>query len=183
LSNRDITWGDLMRAAINGDAAAYNRLLASLAPALRAAARRRLARAGVTADDAEDIVQETLLAVHLKRHTWDASLPFDPWVRTIARNKLIDAMRRRGRHDHVPIDAFEDTLASDADEPTPIPAKLDGHLQSLPDRQRSVVRAISLDGASIRETATRLGMSEGAVRVALHRGLVALAAKFGRPKA
>jgi len=169
----------LMRAAINGDAAAYNRLLTSLAPAIRAAARRGLGRAGLAAEDAEDIVQETLLAIHLKRHTWDPTLPLGPWVRAIARNKLIDAIRRRGHRAHVPIDDVVDTLAADAEEPTPLPGKLDKHLQSLPERQQSVVRAISLDGASIRETAAKLNMSEGAVRVALHRGLAALSVKFG----
>jgi len=179
VSERDIDWGVLMRAANGGDAAAYNRLLTRLAPAIRAVARRGLGRAGLAADDAEDVVQETLLAIHLKRHTWDPSLPVGPWVRAIARNKLIDAMRRRGRRDHIPIDDVIDTLASDTAEPTPVPGKLDEHLQSLPDRQQSVVRAISLDGASIRETAARLNMSEGAVRVALHRGLAALSAKFG----
>jgi len=179
VSERDIDWGVLMRAANGGDTAAYNRLLTSLAPAIRAVARRGLGRAGFAVEEAEDVVQETLLAIHLKRHTWDASLPLGPWVRAIARNKLIDAMRRRGRRDHVPIDDVIDTLASDAAEPTPSPGRLDEHLQSLPDRQQSVVRAISLDGASIRETATRLNMSEGAVRVALHRGLAALSVKFG----
>src|SRR4051794_8208702 len=175
-----------MRAANGGDAAAYNRLLTRLAPAVRAVARRGLGRAGLAAglgpDEAEDVVQETLLAIHLKRHTWDPSLPLGPWVRAIARNKLIDSMRRRGRRDHVPIDDVIDTLASDTAEPTPIPGKLDEHLQSLPDRQQSVVRSISLDGASVRETAARLNMTEGAVRVALHRGLAALSAKFGTGK-
>jgi RNA polymerase sigma-70 factor (ECF subfamily) len=179
VSERDSDWAGLMRAAMNGDAAAYNRLLTSLAPAIRSAARRGLGRAGLAAEDAEDVVQETLLAIHLKRHTWDASLPLGPWVRAIARNKLIDAIRRRGRSNHVPIDDVVDTLASDAGEQMPLPGKLDAHLQSLPDRQRSVVRAISLEGASIRETAARLNMSEGAVRVALHRGLAALSVKFG----
>jgi RNA polymerase sigma-70 factor (ECF subfamily) len=179
VSERDSDWAGLMRAAINGDAAAYNRLLTSLAPAIRSVARRGLGRAGLAAEDAEDVVQETLLAIHLKRHTWDPSLPLGPWVRAIARNKLIDAIRRRGRGSYVPIDDVVDTLASDAGEQTPLPGKLDAHLQSLPDRQRSVVRAISLEGASIRETAARLNMSEGAVRVALHRGLTALSVKFG----
>src|SRR4051812_43936867 len=112
-----------MRAAMNGDTTAYDRLLSDLALALRAGARRGLARAGRPAEDAEDVVQETLLAIHLKRHTWDPSLPFGPWVRAIARNKLIDALRRRGHRFHVPIEDFEETLASDAEEPTPIPAK------------------------------------------------------------
>ena len=127
------------------------------------------------------MVEETLLAIHLKRHTWDPSLPLGPWVRAIARNKLIDSMRRRGRRDHVPIDDVIETLASDTAEPTPIPGKLDEHLQSLPDRQQSVVRSISLDGHPF-ETAARFNMSEGAVRVALHRGLAALSAKFGTGK-
>ena len=176
-------WADWMRAANKGDTAAYNRLLTSLGPALRSLARRGLGRAGLPLDDAEDIVQEALLAIHLKRQTWDASLPFGPWVRAIARNKLIDAMRRRGRRGHVPIEEFVDTLANDAAEPTPVPTRLDHHLQSLPERQRSAVTAISLDGASIREAATRLNMSEGAVRVALHRGLATLAARFRDPNA
>src|SRR5262249_15265035 len=149
------------------------------APAIGAVARRGLGRAGLAADDAEDVVQETLLAIHLKRHTWDPSLPLGPWGRASARNKLIDAMRRRGRRDHVTIDDVVDPLASDAAEPAAMPCRLDEALQSLPDRQQSVVRAISLDGACIRETAARLNMSEGAVRVALHRGLAALSAKFG----
>jgi len=183
LRQLEIDWADWMRAANKGDAAAYNRLLTSLAPALRSAARRGLGRAGLPLDDAEDIVQETLLAIHLKRQTWDASLPFGPWLRAIARNKLIDAMRRRGRRDHVPIEEFAETLANDAAEPTPVPARLDHHLQSLPERQRSAVTAISLDGASIREAAARLNMSEGAIRVALHRGLATLAAKFRDPNA
>ena len=179
MSTREIDLGELMRAANNGDAAAYNRLLTTLAPAVRSVARRGLGRAGISIEEAEDVVQETLLAIHLKRHTWDPSMPLGPWVRAIARNKLIDVMRRRGHRDHVPIDDVIDTLASSEGEPTPLPGKLDAHLQSLPDRQQSVVRAISLDGASIRETAAKLNMSEGAVRVALHRGLAALSMKFG----
>jgi RNA polymerase sigma-70 factor (ECF subfamily) len=179
VSERDSDWAGLMRAAMSGDAAAYNRLLVSLAPAIRSVARRGLGRAGLAIEEAEDVVQETLLAIHLKRHTWDPTMPLGPWARAIARNKLIDAMRRRGRRGHVPIDDVVDTLAADTGEPTPLPGRLDEHLQSLPDRQQSVVRSISLDGASIRETATKLNMSEGAVRVALHRGLAALSVKFG----
>jgi RNA polymerase sigma-70 factor (ECF subfamily) len=182
LNDRDIDWGDLMRAAISGDTAAYNRLLGLLAPALRSGTRRGLARAGASPDEAEDVVQETLLAIHLRRHTWDTTLPLAPWVKAIARHKLIDALRRRGFRGHVPIDDLADSLASNTGEPTPLPGKLDAHLQSLPEGQRNVVRAISLDGASIRETAARLGMSDGAVRVSLHRGLTSLAAKFGSQK-
>src|ERR1051325_7124335 len=100
-----------MQAAISGDSAAYHRLLKSIAPVLRALARRGLSRAGQPVDQSEDIVQDILLAVHLKRHTWDADAPFAPWLFAIARNKLIDALRRRGRRVFVNVDDFAETLA------------------------------------------------------------------------
>ena len=93
MRERDDEWTGLMRSAIAGDSAAYHRLLKAVTPVLRAAARRGLARAGQPVDQSEDIVQDILLAVHLKRHTWDATAPFAPWLFAIARNKLIDALR------------------------------------------------------------------------------------------
>jgi RNA polymerase sigma-70 factor, ECF subfamily len=176
--NRDAEWSDLMRAANNGDAAAYARLLQGLAPPLRAAARRGLRRAGLPADDAEDIVQEILLAIHLKRHTWDARLPIGPWIGAIARNKLVDALRRQGRRVYVSIEAVADSLADDGAVAVPAVSNLDRHLGALPDRQRAVVRTIAVEGASIKQAAACLKVSEGAVRVALHRGLAALAARM-----
>src|SRR5258705_2439 len=98
-----------MRSAISGDSAAYHRLLKAVTPVLRAAARRGLARAGQPVDQSEDVVQDILLAVHLKRHTWDANAPFAPWLFAIARNKLIDALRRRGRRGFFNIDDFAAT--------------------------------------------------------------------------
>jgi RNA polymerase sigma-70 factor (ECF subfamily) len=56
--------------------------------------------------------------------------------------------------------------------------EIERHLGDLPVRQREVVRAIAVDGASTGEAAARFAISEGAVRVALHRGLAALAAKL-----
>src|SRR5204862_454652 len=100
-----------MRLAISGDEVAYHRLLRSVTPVLRAAARRGLLRAGQPVDQSEDIVQDILLAVHLKRHTWDTNAPFAPWLFAIARNKLIDQLRRRGRRVFVDIDDFAETLA------------------------------------------------------------------------
>src|SRR6201747_3353951 len=102
-----------MRLAMAGDAAAYHRLLRAVTPVLRAGARRGLARAGQPIDQSEDIVQEILLAVHLKRHTWDVDAPFAPWLFAIARNKLIDTLRRRGRRGFVHIDDFAETIPSE----------------------------------------------------------------------
>src|ERR1700754_2073903 len=107
-----------MRSAISGDDAAYSRLLKAIAPKLRAGARGGLARAGQPVDQSEDIVQDILLAVHLKRHTWDVKAPFAPWLFAVARNKLIDALRRRGRRIFVDIEDFSETLAAAPAEDT-----------------------------------------------------------------
>jgi RNA polymerase sigma-70 factor (ECF subfamily) len=165
-----------MRAALAGDTGSYHRLLQEIAPALRALASRGLARHKPGGEDVEDVVQETLLALHLKRHTWDERQPFSPWLYAIARNKLIDNLRRRGRQAHVPIEEIGE-LPSEAD------AELNGidaaHLIGwLRGRERDIVMAISIEGATAREVAERLNMTEGAVRVALHRALRALAEAF-----
>src|SRR3954452_13235842 len=167
-----------MRSAISGDNASYHRLLKAVTPVLRAGARRGLARAGQPVDQAEDIVQDILLAVHLKRHTWDANAPFAPWLFAIARNKLIDALRRRGRRVFVNIDDFAETLPGEPPEETVPAREVAAHLEALPPRQRDVLRSIAVDSASITATAAKLSMSEGAVRVALHRGLASLTARL-----
>ncbi|MFG1394291.1 sigma-70 family RNA polymerase sigma factor [Xanthobacter agilis] len=174
-------WAALMRAALKGEGTAYRRLLTALAPVLRVAARRILDRAGADAQNVEDVVQETLLAIHLKRQTWDPAQPLMPWVWAIARHKVLDALRRQGRRVHVPIDELNAVLADTA-------AKADdahtGHdvarlAESLSGRERAVVEAVCLAGASTTEAGLRLAMSEGAVREALHRALKHLAAADG----
>ena len=178
MRERDDEWTGLMRSAISGDSAAYHRLLKAITPVLRAAARRGLARAGQPVDQSEDIVQDILLAVHLKRHTWDANAPFAPWLFAIARNKLIDALRRRGRRVFVSIDDFSETLADQPAAETASPSEVATQLNALPARQRDVLQSIAVESASIKETAAKFAMSEGAVRVALHRGLSSLTAKL-----
>jgi RNA polymerase sigma-70 factor, ECF subfamily len=178
---RDSEWSTLLRAANAGDALAYQRFLRQLAPVLRGFVRRFLARAAAPEAEAEDIVQEILLAIHTKRRTWIETAPVAPWVFTIARHKTIDALRRRGRRIHVPIDDYAEILADDTQEPNLIGLFVERHLQSLPSVQRSVVQAIAVGGNSIAEAAESLAMSRGAVRVALHRGLAALAARTKGP--
>jgi RNA polymerase sigma-70 factor, ECF subfamily len=175
---REDEWTGLMRSAISGDDAAYHRLLKAVTPVLRAAARRGLVRAGQPVDQSEDIVQDILLAVHLKRHTWDANAPFAPWLFAIARNKLIDSLRRRGRRIFVNIDDFAETLPSESATQTAPASEVAAQLKLLPTRQREVLQSIAVDTASIKETAAKFAMSEGAVRVALHRGLASLTAKL-----
>jgi RNA polymerase sigma-70 factor (ECF subfamily) len=170
----------LMRRARQGDDEAYRRLLGHVSVWLRVVVRRGLVAAGRGTADCEDVVQEALLAMHLKRDTWDEAQPLEPWVRAIARYKLTDHLRRRGFHDHVDIDDHADTLAA-AREPD-VAATLDSErmLASLPERQRRIVEEIAVEGHRAADVAARLGMSEGAVRVSLHRALKALAALYRR---
>jgi len=102
--DRESCWAELMQAANRGDGAAYHCLLKELVPVLRRVVSRGFAHRGLGSGDAEDVVQETLLAVHLKRHTWDERQRLFPWIQAIAHNKLIDNLRRRGRRAPVPID-------------------------------------------------------------------------------
>jgi RNA polymerase sigma-70 factor (ECF subfamily) len=177
-SAREEEWAGWMRRAIEGDSKAYHRFLSAVTPYLRAMARRRCEQFGAAASEAEDVVQEVLLAVHLKRGTWDPARPIGPWLSTIVRNKLIDSLRRRGRRIDIPL---EDVMATlEAEEQVNNLDRLDAEnlLERLKDPQRDIVRSISLEGAGIRETAERLKMTEGAVRVALHRALKALAVLY-----
>lgn len=177
-SAREDEWAGWMRNAMAGDTQAYHRFLSAVTPHLRAMARRRCDQFGAPASEAEDVVQEVLLAVHLKRGTWDSARPIGPWLSTIVRNKLIDSLRRRGRHVSVPIEDVAATL--EVQEPVDALDRLDAEhmLQRLKDPQRDIVRSISLEGQGVRETAERLKMTEGAVRVALHRALKSLAALY-----
>ena len=163
-----------------GDEAIYRRLLDELGRSVRSMARAAFARARLGDADVEDAVQETLLAIHLKRHTWDPGQKLGPWVSAIARHKIIDSMRRRGARRVEPIEDFQDFLA--APEPEDPHALSDAKrlMETLTPRQRAIVQAISLDGQSIAATASRLDMTEVAVRVALHRALKALGAAWRR---
>lgn len=177
-NSQENQWASLLNAANAGDAEAYRRLLLQVTPVLRALARRGLARARLSDTDAEDVVQETLLAIHLKKQTFDSTAHAGPWIRAIARHKMIDLLRRRGRRLDIPIDDFSELIASGEDEPDMLIAGVGRHLDGLSAGQRKVLRAIAVDGASIGEAAARFSMTTGAVRVALHRGLAALAAKL-----
>lgn len=176
MHDRERNWVDWMRSANAGDGIAYRRLLEALAPFLRALVRRGFARSGFGSGDVEDVVQETLLAIHLKRKTWDEGAAITPWVTAIARHKLIDSLRRRGRHIEIPIDGLVNVLPAEAATEGLSNRDAERLLSGLSRRQREVVSAISMEGMSTREAAARFRISEGAVRVALHRGLSALAA-------
>ena len=96
-----------MERSLQGDTCAYRELLVHLTAGLRNVVRGRSRAAGV---DAEDVVQEVLLALHLKRSIWVRGILVVFWVAAIARNKIVDALRRRGQRTKVPIESVMETL-------------------------------------------------------------------------
>ena len=162
---------------LQGDAAAYHRFLKALSAHLRAYFRKRLFQ---RPDDVEDLVQETLLAVHNQRHTYRSDQPLTAWVHAIARYKLVDLLRARAAREALtdPLDdEFEVFAASDTDA-ADARKDLGQLLASLPDRQRLPIVHVKLEGLSVVEAARVTGMSESAIKIGVHRGLKALAARI-----
>jgi RNA polymerase sigma-70 factor (ECF subfamily) len=166
-----------MRHAQAGDRAAYAELLMLLTAV---AARYTRRRAGAVAW-VDDVVQETLMTVHRARHTYDPTRPFAPWFYAIVSTRFIDVVRRERRiagreiaTDVLPEDAA-DTIGRSALDVDQIRAAV----RALPDRQRAVIEGLKFRDESVRETATRLGMSEGAVKITAHRGYKTLRRLLG----
>jgi RNA polymerase sigma-70 factor (ECF subfamily) len=163
-----------MQRAQAGDEEAYAELLVLLAAATRSYVRLR---AGAAVAWSDDVVQDTLMAEHRARHTFDPRRPFVPWFYAIARNRFVDVLRReqRVRQFEVASDAWAEFAAADRELPGSV--DLDAvrrALASLPPRQREIIEAIKLRDESVRDIADRLGMTVSAVKVTAHRGYRAL---------
>ncbi len=165
----------LMLRGLSGEAAAHAALLSALSGPLRAFFGRRLGGGG----DAEDLVQETLLAIHLKRATYDPAQPFTPWAYAVARYKLIDHFRRQGARRTVPLEDAGVLLAEANPEEGAVRHDVARLLDTLPERQRRLVVGVKLHGQSIEEVARASGLSISAVKVSVHRSLKALARRVG----
>jgi len=173
-SEREDELRDLFVRGLAGDGTAYHAFLKRLGGLLRAYLRARLAR---IPDEVEDLVQETLLAVHNQRHTYDPAQPLTAWVHAIARYKMIDLLRRRSGREALQEPLDEDALFVASDEAASDARRdLAALLEQLPDRHRLPIVHVKLEGLSVAETARLTGMSESAVKVGIHRGLKALAA-------
>ena len=167
----------LLLQGLDADTGAYQRFLKELSAHLRAFLRRRLAQ---RPDEVEDLVQETLLAVHNQRHTYRPEMPVTAWVHAIARYKLVDWLRshavKEARND--PLDDAHELFSSSDAEAAEARRDLGQLLQTLPDRQRLPIVHVKLEGLSVVETARITGLSESAVKIGVHRGLKALAARI-----
>ena len=166
----------LLISALAGNGSLYRRFLIELAGHLRCFLRKRMAS---MPEEVEDLVQELLLDIHNQRHTYDPKRPLTAWVQAIARYKLIGLIRRRARCEtlHDPLDVDELSAAADI-EAAEARCDLAAILQELPERQRMSILYVKIQGDSVAETAVRVGMSESAVKVGIHRGLKALAGRM-----
>lgn len=164
---------DLMVLGLDGDRAAYSRLLNAVGGHLRAYFGRRLQNPG----DVEDLVQETLLALHEKRETYRRDQPLTPWVFAIARYKLLNHLRVTHRRAAAPLDEAFDLGDPRNPEEGAVRHDLRRLLGFLPGRQRRMVEGAKLAGWSVAEVARREGLSDGAAKVSIHRALRALSAR------
>lgn len=164
----------LMLAGLAGDAAAYRQLLSSSEDRLRKYFARRL---GVGAPEVEDLVQETLMAIHDKRESYNRSLPYTAWLHAIARYKLIDHYRRRGTRTTVPVDDVPELVSSNTLEPALAAYDLGALLEILPDKHREAIQLTKLDGYSVAEASEMSGQSESAIKIGVHRGMKKLVAR------
>ncbi len=164
-----------MLAGLAGEAGPYRRLLDELSGLLRRFYSRRCPP-GV---DAEDLVQETLIAVHTRRATYDAGQPFTAWAYAIARYKLIDALRRGRNHLRAPAEEADALFVPAGADAAMAARDLERVMAELPVRTRELIRDVKIKGLSTREAAEKHSMTESAVKVAVHRGLKTLGGKYG----
>ena len=167
---------ELLVQGLNGDAAAYHQFLKALSAHLRAYFRKRLFQ---RPDEVEDLVQETLLAVHNQRHTYRTDQPLTAWVHAIARYKLVDLLRSRSSREALtdPLDDELEVFAASDSDAADAKKDLNKLLAGLPERQRLPIVHVKLEGLSVVEAAQLTGMSVSAIKIGVHRGLKALAAK------
>jgi RNA polymerase sigma-70 factor, ECF subfamily len=182
-SSAELELRPLMIAGLDGDGAAHRALLAKLSGHLRAYFKGKLTRIGRGPVDAEDLVQEVLIAIHTHRHTYDPAQLFTPWAYAIARYKFLDYLRRtKASMKDVPIEQADEVMAGD--DATGVESTLDlGRLMArVSPKARQAIQHVKLDGLSVSEAAERCGMSESAVKVSVHRGLRVLARLISEEK-
>lgn len=171
----------LMLGGLDGDEAAHRALLVRLSIHLRAYFKGQLARIGKTPTDAEDLLQETLIALHTRRHTYDRSQLLTPWVYAIARYRLVDYLRReKASAADLPVEGAPELFADDNAAAVDSRLDLQKLMAKLSPKMRQAIQMVKLDGWSVSEAAARSGMSESMVKVSVHRGLRALSLLIGK---
>ncbi len=166
----------LLLEGLAGDAAAHRAFLTHASALLRPFFRNRLRG---RPEDAEDLVQETLVALHTRRDSYDPSYPLTAWMYAIARYRLIDHLRRAKRRTHANLDDFEFGEADPEYDASDARRDVAVLLEKLPEKQRLAIRLIKLEEKSVREAAAETGLSESDIKISVHRGLKTLMRLMG----
>lgn len=161
------TWDTLMAAAQNGHGGAYQRLLQEISGWLRHYFQRRLPHG-----DVDDAVQETLLAIHRRRHTYDPHYPLAPWLAGIAKRKWIDQLRAIGRRPTEELS--EDISVGDHEAAVTSATVLARLLEQLRPVQAQTILLVKVQGYSVEDASRETGLSVSAVKMNIHRGLAQL---------
>jgi RNA polymerase sigma-70 factor (ECF subfamily) len=169
-----LDWSALMARAQDGDRDAYRALLEDIAPYLRSLARRYFRQPA----EAEDAVQDVLLAIHMVRHAYDPARPFGPWLVAVANRRLIDRLRRQTRRHarEMEFSSEHETFAAPAANLDVVAreAALSDAIEKLPPDQRDAIRMLKLNEMSLKEAAAASGRSVAALKVATHRAVKTL---------
>jgi RNA polymerase sigma-70 factor (ECF subfamily) len=160
-----------------GDQAAHRAFLTESAGLLRAFFRNRLRG---RAEDAEDLVQETLVALHTRRDSYDSNYPLTAWMYAIARYRLIDFLRRAKHRAHASLDGVEVGEADPHYEASDAKRDVNALLEKLPEKQRTAIQLVKLEEKSVREASDITGLSESDIKISIHRGLKTLMRLMGQ---
>jgi RNA polymerase sigma-70 factor (ECF subfamily) len=163
-------------AGLDGDRRAYHDALEIIAEVVHRVVGRQLGR-GSLAHETEDVVQDIIIAIHERRDTYDRSRPLMPWVYAIARYKLLNHLRAsRHRRSHVPLESESHTLVAFGSGETYAAAgqEIRGLLDALPAGQREALVLTKIQGQSLAEAAESTGLTEGAIKVRVHRAMATL---------
>lgn len=171
----------LMMKSLAGEEFSYNALLTKLSSLFRSFFRHKLF--GHDEAAVEDLVQETLLAIHLNRHRYDPGRPFTAWVYAIARYKMMDNFRRKpaGRV-FVPVDDVEGLFSAETADHSDSSRDIETLLTQLPEKQGGAIRLVKLEQLSVQEASERMGISEADIKVSIHRGLKKLMSLVSKEK-
>lgn len=164
-------WSEWMVRAQEGDRRAYEELMTELGGAIERFLLRRFGRVGAS-DFVEECVQESLLAIHRARHSYDPSRRFRPWLLTIVRHKAIDLLRHGRLRLHRPLPEDGAAFASTDD----VSGRMDAAtlLHRLEPKYREALILTKLEGHSLEEAAARSGVSVSAMKTRVHRAMRAV---------
>lgn len=180
---------DWMRRSLLGEQEAYRKFLSWALNFTRMIAKKRFAQWGIGSDGLlDDFVQEVILVIHKKRHTYSTALPVEPWVAGIIKFKSIDHLRNAVHQNRMisesefPQGLDQLQISAGAEDEVTRAAELAEALSCLNAKQRNLLHLAKIDGLSMKEIAQKTGASESSVKVSLHRTMKSLRKRFGKKK-